>query len=120
MNSAQTSLKVFGIYLIVVPGLGLMFAPETMLELFGLGLEGSPWMARMVGVLASIIGTLDWLMARHHLDPLYPWTVVLRGFAASFMVALWVSGEAGAMILAFAAADYAGAAWTFAALAREP
>ena len=112
MNSVTNSLKVFGIYMILVPGLGLMIMPEFILDLFSLSHGGELWLPRMVGLLAFIIGVFDFSVAKYEVQKLYILTVLLRYFAALFMIILWMIGEVGVMIMLFAFIDAAGATWT--------
>jgi len=71
LKSAKTSLIVFGLYLMIVPGLGLMIVPELMLDLFGLSHGGMLWMARMIGLLAFIIGAVDYLVGKYQFKEFY-------------------------------------------------
>ena len=114
MHSVTTSLKTFGLHMMLVPGLGLMSIPETLLTLFGLGHDGPLWTARVVGLLAFIIGTFQFSIARHAMTALYRLTVVQRYGAATFFAGLWVTGQAEQAILLFALIDVAGASWTLA------
>ena len=106
------SLKVFGLYMMLIPGIGLMIFPEFLLDMFKLSHGEELWLPRMVGLLAFVIGTLDVYISRYRVSQLYGLTVYLRYFAALFMVGLWLKGEAGAAILLFAGIDAAGATWT--------
>ena len=112
MKSVTISLKVFGIYLILIPGIGLMIVPELILELFSLRHGGENWLPRMIGLLAFIIGCFEISIAKNQISKLYNLTVYLRYFAALFMVGLWLTGEVEISILAFAAIDASGATWT--------
>jgi len=112
MNKAQLSLFVFGLYMIFVAGLGFMFIPMFILNLFGLSAGDDVWI-RFVGVLAFIIGVYYVLVVRAELDRFIPWTVATRYFAAAFMVLIVVLGKMGAGLLLFAAIDAAGATWTW-------
>lgn len=112
MKSVTISLKVFGIYLILIPGIGLMIVPELILKLFSLRHGGENWLPRMIGLLAFIIGCFEISIAKNQISKLYNLTVYLRYFAALFMVGLWLTGEVEISILAFAAIDAAGATWT--------
>jgi hypothetical protein len=112
MKSVTMSLKVFGIYLILIPGIGLMIVPELILDLFSLRHGGENWLPRMIGLLAFIIGCFEISIAKNQISKLYNLTVYLRYFAALFMVGLWLTGEVEISILAFAAIDAAGATWT--------
>jgi len=113
MKSVTTSLKVFGIYMILIPGLGLMIFPGLLLDLLNLGHGEHLWMARMIGVLAFIIGVFDILFAKFEFHQVYKTTVLLRYFAALFMIGLWLTGEVEVTILLFALIDIIGATWTW-------
>jgi hypothetical protein len=112
MNKAQVSLFVFGLYLIIVVGLGFMLAPMFVLDLFGLSAGDDAWI-RFVGMLASVIGIYYVLAARANLDRLFQWTVPVRFYAAAFMVLIVVSGKVGPSVLLFAAIDAGAATWTW-------
>ena len=66
-------------------------------------------MARIIGLLAFIIGVFDVLLAKYELTQLYKMTVALRYFAGLFLTGLWITGQVEVMILLFAAVDAAGA-----------
>lgn len=112
MNSVTNSLKVFGVYLILIPGIGLMIFPEFLLNLFSLGIGEEIWLARMIGLLTFVVGVFEVYIGKYELSKLYNLTVKLRYFAALFMIGLWLKGEAEINILMFAAIDAAGATWT--------
>lgn len=112
MKSVTASLKTFGLYMMFVPGLGLMTIPELLLDLFGLSHDGYLWTARVVGLLAFIIGIFQFSIAKYELHQLYKITVGQRYFAALFFTGLWMMGEAEVAILLFALIDMAGATWT--------
>lgn len=112
MNSMSNSLKAWGVYLVVVPGLGLMIAPEALLDLFGLSHGGELWLARMIGLLAFILGVLDWAIASYEHVRLYKLTVILRYFAAAFMIGLWLTGQVAIHILLIASMDVLFSTWT--------
>lgn len=112
MRSSSTSLYVFGTYLILIPGLGLMCCPDTLLDLFQLEYDDQLWIARMVGLLTFCIGIFEICIAKYEVAPMYKVTVYLRYIAAAFMVGLWVLDQVGMMILMFAFVDFLGATWT--------
>ncbi|MCL6285353.1 hypothetical protein M3P21_17625 [Ruegeria sp. 2012CJ41-6] len=117
MNSKFT-MQVFGIYMVVVAGLGLMLMPFFLLGLFGLSAGDGVWI-RMVGMLASIIGGYYLLAARADAKQLYGWSVWMRLYAGAFMIVLFVAGMLGAGILLFAAIDICAALWTRSCLRKE-
>jgi hypothetical protein len=118
INSTPFSLRVFGLYLILIPGIGLMIMPDLILNMFGLRHGPELWIPRIVGLLAFVIGVLEVLIARHQVEPLYIWTVWLRLFAAILMTTLWLAGEVEVGILMFAAIDAGGALWTLLTLQK--
>ena len=119
MKSVTTSLKVFGIYMILIPGIGLMTVPDFMLDLFKLRYGEELWMPRMIGLLAFIIGVFDFYIAKHELSKLYKLTILLRYFAAVFMIGLWLKDEVEVLILLFAGIDAAGASWTLSTMKNK-
>ena len=118
-HAARTSLTVFGLYMMAIPGLGLMIVPGFLLDLFGLGHGEYFWMARVIGLLAFIIGVFQFCIARFALAELYLITVAQRYFAALVFMALWLKGEAEIAIVLFAVLDMAGATWTLMATKRS-
>lgn len=112
LTKTSTSLYAFAAYMLLLPGLGLMFIPTVLLELFQFTYAEPLWPARLAGLLAFIIGAYYYLIAKHEIQILYASTVVLRGLAVVFFVVLWALGQVEAMILLFAAVDALGALWT--------
>ena len=112
MKSITTSLKVFGIYMILIPGIGLLTVPDFMLDLFKLSHGEEFWIPRMMGLLAFFIGVFDFYIGRYALHKLYQLTIIVRYVATVFMISLWLKGEVEVAILLFAAIDAAGATWT--------
>ena len=112
MTKSQFSLFIFGLYMVFVVGMGFMFVPMFILDLFGLTAGDDVWI-RMVGMLASIIGAYYVLAVRAGLDRFIPWTVVMRYYAAAFMVMMVILGKIGPALLLFAAIDASAATWTW-------
>ena len=120
MKSPETSLRAFAIYLILIPGIGLMAMPGFVLDLFQLSHSSeSMWMARMIGYLAFALGIYYFYIAKYKLRRIYKITVVLRFLAAAFMAGLWLTGEVEIMILLFAAPDALAATWTGLTIKKE-
>lgn len=117
LKTARTSIMIFGIYLIGFPGLGLIFTPDFILDIFTLN-HGLDWQIRMVGLLAAVMGGYYILISNYGYHKLYSWTVVFRLGASVFMALLWVIGEVGMGILFFAALDLIGALWTWLSLSK--
>lgn len=120
MKNARLSLLLFGLYLILAPGLGFIFFPVQILSLFGLSAGDDVWI-RVVGMLASVLGFYYLQVARNGLDRFIPWTVPGRLYATAFMLLLVVLRMTGPGLLLFAAIEAAAATWTWFALrsARE-
>ena len=117
MDKAERSLFVFGLYMIFIVGLGFIFVPTFILDLFTLKYGDDTWI-RFVGLLASIIGVYYIVAARAKLTQLYIWTVWLRYYAVAFMVTLLVLAKVGLPILIFAAVDAVAATWTLLSLKK--
>ena len=111
----KLSMQVFGFYLIALVGVQLMLIPHIMLDVFGLHAGDDAWI-RMVGMLASIIGTYYVLAAKSGMKRFYRWSVPLRIYAGLFMVLLFILGYLPIGIVFFGAIDICGALWTWAAL----
>lgn len=112
LQKTSTSLYAFAAYMLLLPGLGLIFIPTLLLELFQFTYPEPLWTTRLAGLLAFIIGAYYYLIAKHQIKVLYFSTVVLRSLAVVFFVVLWALGQVEAMILLFAAVDALGALWT--------
>lgn len=112
MKPVQTSLRIFGIYMIIVPGLGLMTFPYQFFDLFGLSFGDNVWMARTIGLTSFIIGIYYTGMAYFALEQLYKFTILIRYFAFLFLVGLWMAGEADIVVPLFGSVDALGATWT--------
>ena len=117
MTKSETSLFVFGLYMIIIIGLGFIFMPTTVLDIFALKYGDDTW-PRFVGMLASIIGAYYIVAARLKLQPMFIWTVWMRYYAAAFMVAMFLAGKIGTAVLLFAAIDVGAATWTWMALKK--
>ena len=117
MEKAERSLFVFGLYLIVIVGLGFIFVPSVVLDLFTLKYGDDTW-TRFVGLLASIVGVYYLVAAKSKLQPMYIWTVWMRYYASAFMIAMLIFGKIGLPILLFAAVDAVGATWTLLSLKK--
>ena len=115
MNKAQISLFVFGLYMIFAVGLGFMLMPLIILNLLGLSAGDDVWI-RFVGMLAAIMGGYYILAVRAEMDRFISWTVIMRYFAAAFMVSIVVLDKQGKALLLFAAIDIIAASWTWFAL----
>jgi hypothetical protein len=120
MNGAATSIRIFGIYLMLL-GPIVIAAPNLVLALFGLPPTSEVWI-RVVGLLAAILGYYYVQAARHDLVPFYRASVPARVAVFLGFGAFVLFGLVKPPLLLFGAVDLAGAAWTLFALtpSRQP
>lgn len=120
MHRAATTIRVFGIYLMLL-GAAVIAAPNPVLALFGLPPTSEVWL-RVVGLLAAILGYYYVQAAHHDLVPFYRASVPARVFAFLSFVAFVLFGLVKPSLILFGAFDLFGAAWTFFALrsSRQP
>ncbi|HET7437018.1 MAG TPA: hypothetical protein VFN10_20075 [Thermoanaerobaculia bacterium] len=114
MSKAARSLFAFGIY-VVITALGFIAAPEMLMSLLGLPPATAGW-ARLIGLLALVIGAYDIVGARSESLAYIRASVYVRtGFALGTFV-LVALGQMPPTILLLGASDIAGAIWTALAL----
>ena len=80
MNKAALSVRVFGIYLIVL-GAWLLLAPNVLLRLFGMAATDEVWI-RVVGMLVGFLGTYYVRAAAARFTPFFAWTIPVRTVGA--------------------------------------
>ena len=117
MDKAEKSLFIFGLYMIFIVGIGFIFMPTFILDMFGLKYGDDTWI-RFVGLLASIIGVYYIVAVKAKLNQLFIWTVWMRYYAAAFMITLLILGKVGLPILIFASVDAIAATWTLLSLKK--
>ncbi|MGK7394286.1 MAG: hypothetical protein ACNS62_06925 [Candidatus Cyclobacteriaceae bacterium M3_2C_046] len=118
MQSPAKSLYYFGIYMILMVGIGFLIMPAIVLDMFQLNYGNDVW-PRFVGMMAIIIGAYYIVAAHYNLKEMFIWTVLMRLFAFLCMVTLVVSGQTEQTVLLFAAADLSGAIWTWTAIRKD-
>lgn len=74
-------------------GLGLMFAPALALHLLGATGSYPAVLVRFMGSLLLALGILVAQIVRHRVEPLYPWTLVVRAVLVATMVGLYVASR---------------------------
>lgn len=117
MTKAGASLFYFGIYVLLV-GLLFLTIPQQLLSLLNLPPMQSGW-ARVIGLLALIIGTCDILCGRANIAVIINASVYIRlGFVAG-LVLLVIFRQMPITTILFGAVDLAGAIWTAAASKAE-
>jgi uncharacterized protein YjeT (DUF2065 family) len=77
VDRTRTSLFYVAGYLLV-GGMGFLWVPETMLEVFLSNGEYSDVMVRFVGLLLLALGVIVVQVIRLRLDALYPTTLIMR------------------------------------------
>jgi hypothetical protein len=117
MSRSARTMVVFGVYLLGL-GAALMLAPNLVLGLFRVPATSEVWI-RVVGVLAAIIGVYYLLAVRAGMRQLFAWSVPVRMAVAIPFGAFVLAGLVSPVLMLFASVDFAGAAWTWAALRRE-
>lgn len=118
MTSAARSVFVFGIYLLVT-GAVLIGAPNLLLAVIGVPQTTEPWI-HILGITMMAIGMFFVASARAEQRAFFQASVWVRTFASLSLVGLAVLKIAPAIIVAFAAVDAAGAAWTRLSLREAP
>ena len=117
MSNAARTLFVFGLYAILA-GTAFVLAPAAVLSLMHLPPMPDGW-ARLIGLLAWVIGIYDIVSARTENRVFIKATVFVRlGFAAG-AAGLFLAGQMPAPVLLLGTIDAAGAVWTARALWRE-
>ena len=109
MSRPAVTLFVWGLYDYVVAAT-LLFAPG-LFGLLGMPTNDLEWIRIMAG-LAAVIGTIFVHAARTENTPFFHASVRIRMVVGAYFAALVVVTGAPVVILAFAAAEFTGAAWT--------
>ena len=110
MSKAARSLFIFGIYVVVV-GVAFLAIPERLMVLLQLPAATAGW-ARVIGLLALVIGSYDIVGSRAECMPYIRASVWVRfGFAAGTF-ALVALGQMPVTLIPLGATDVAGAIWT--------
>jgi len=117
MRSPTLSMLTFGLYYIVA-GAGYLVLPGFVANQLDVGASGEIWV-RFAGLLLLALGYLYLQAGRQQLLPVFRWTVHIRAFSFLSFVVLWLLGVAEVIVLIFATAEIAGAAWTWFSLPHE-
>ena len=117
MSKAARSVFVFGIY---AEGLALVliFAPNRLLDLFGMATTHEVWI-RVLGVLVLNIGVYYLLAARFEFRPVILASIPVRFGLMLFFVAFVLLDYATPAILLFGGLDVLTAFWTVAAISAD-
>jgi hypothetical protein len=117
MSRSSTSILVFGIYLVLL-GLILLVFPNFLLGLAGLPLTSEAWI-RLVGMLILVLSFYYIQAARNGIRIFYRWTLYTRLSAVFVLLGFVIFELASPVILLFWLGDLAGAIWTWLALRAE-
>ena len=117
MTHSGKSLFYFGIY-VVSTGLLFIVMPESLISLLHLPVITTGW-ARVVGLLALVIGTNDIYCGKIDLKPFIKVSIYVRlGFALGAIL-LVVFEQMPITVILFGAVDALGSLWTAIALKSD-
>jgi hypothetical protein len=117
LSKAAQSLFVFGLYALLA-GSAFLIAPDLVVSLAHLPPIPTGW-ARVIGLIALVIGTYDIVCARAECSAFFKASVFTRmGFAIA-SVLLVVLGQMPMPMMLLGAVDAAGALWTAIALKQD-
>ena len=117
MSKAATSLFVFGIYLVLL-GLFLLIAPNTLITFFGLPAANDVWI-RVVGMLLVFLAYYDIQAARKNMTDFFRWSVIARMSVIVFFAVFVILDLVKPILLLFGGVDFLAATWTCLALRKE-
>lgn len=117
MSKSAFTVKAFGIYLLVL-GVGLTFAPNLLLSVFGMPATSEVWI-RVVGVLVFNIGIYYIYAAKCEAKAFFQASVYTRVLVLTSFAAFVALGFASPVLIFFGAVDFAGGIWTQLALRAE-
>lgn len=116
MNPSETSVFVFGIYLVFVAA-GFLFMPNLVLPMFRLPKTNEPWI-RVMAVLVAVIAYYYIVAAHNNLTPIFWATVYGRFFVFVSFILLVLTKKASPPLVMFGVIDAAGAIWTLLTLLK--
>ncbi len=117
MSKAARTLVIFAAYLVVL-GLFLLIAPNTLIGWFGLPAATGIWI-RVVGMLIVLLAYYDIQAARAEMTAFFRWSVVARASVILFFAGFVVAGLVKPILLLFGGVDLAAAMWTAWALRKD-
>ncbi|MCK5247137.1 hypothetical protein KAR02_09575 [Candidatus Bipolaricaulota bacterium] len=117
MSKAARSSFVFGIYLVLL-GLFLLIAPNTLITFFGLPAANDVWI-RVVGMLLFLLSYYYIQAARKNLTDFFRWSVVARASVIVFFAVFVILDLVKPILLLFGGVDLLAAVWTHLALRKE-
>lgn len=114
MTNAAKSIFYFGFYVLLI-GVLLLAVPKTFLSTLMLPDVPEGW-ARIIGLLAIIIGVYDTVSGRNNLMPAIKASVYLRFFFFAGILLLIIAEQMPKEALPLGIIDAVGAVWTLIAL----
>ena len=117
MTGVSRSLFVFGIYLVGLGVLLLLF-PNLLLRTLGVPVTNEIWI-RVNGMFVICFAYYYIQAARHGVTAFIRWTVWGRAAVIVYFVAFVLLGGAPKPLLLFGVVDFLSAIWTFIALQKE-
>ena len=117
MSKAARSSLVFGIYLVLL-GLFLLIAPNTLITFFGLPATNDIWI-RVVGMLLFLLSYYYIQAARKNVTDFFRWSVVARMSVIVFFAVFVILDLVKPILLLFGGVDFLAATWTCLALRKE-
>ena len=117
MSKAARSSFVFGIYLVLL-GLFLLIAPNTLIMFFGLPAANDVWI-RVLGMVLFLLSYYYIQAARKNLTDFFRWSVVVRASVIVFFAVFVILDVVKPILLLFGGADFVAAMWTYLALRKE-
>ena len=117
MSKTARSSFVFGIYLVLL-GLFLLIAPNTLITFFGLPAADDVWI-RVVGMLLFLLSYYYIQAARKNVTDFFRWSVVARASVIVFFAVFVIFDLVKPILLLFGGVDFLAAMWTYLALRKE-
>ena len=117
MLPSAKSVMIFGVYLAMV-GLTLLIIPNVFLTLIGVENTNEVWI-RLSGILLMALSVYYLTAVRHNLPIIFKVTVYIRCTIIFFFTAFVLLKMMDAVMLVFAAIDFAGGVWTYLAMKKE-
>ena len=115
MSPVGLSLFVFGIWMVVVDGIGLTIIPNTMLRLFRFPETNEVWI-RILGFVIALYGA-TYIVFGLYPQVLFAWTTVFARFAMPlFLIIISLLRLTKPTAILLGIVDTAGAIWTLLAL----
>lgn len=117
MTKSAKSVYYFGFY-VLLTGIIIVAIPDQFVSLLKLPQISAGW-ARVIGLLAIIIGTYDILNGRNNVKPLIKASVYVRLVFFLGVMILFATGQMPKEIIPLGAIDLIGAIWTALAIKGE-